>query len=141
MLIAAFFLNAFRSRFSLTKSQYFLIAASINVILALTLRWWLWIGSPPMFWLLNVTLWESALKVDANWVFNFLLFLPAAFFLSKFLTKSFQVFFLLLFLSFGIETVQGIFEWGSSDPSDWVANSIGSLVGIVVASKINFKKS
>lgn len=141
MLSSTFFLNAFRSRFKVTKSQYFLIAASISVILALTLRWWLWIGSPPMFWLLNVTLWKNAFDINANWVFNFLLFLPAAFFLNKFLIKPFQVFFLLFFLSFGIETVQGIFGWGSSDPSDWFANSIGSLAGILFALSTNSKKT
>lgn len=137
MLLSIFFLKSFGYHFTVTKSQYLLISASINVIVALTLRWWLWIGNPPMFWLINLDLWKSALDIGPNWIFNFLLFVPAAYFLNKYLRKSVKVFLSLIFLSFGIETLQGMFGWGYSDPADWVANSMGSLVGIVIASTSN----
>jgi len=134
MLLSIFFLKSFGNHFTVTKSQYLLISASVNMIVALTLRWWLWIGNPPMFWLINLDLWKSALDIGPNWIFNFLLFVPAAYFLSNNLRKSSQVFIFLVSLSFGIETFQGIFGWGYSDPADWVANSIGTLLGIVLSS-------
>lgn len=127
------------SRFKITNLQFLLISASINLILALTFRWWQWEGTPPMFWLIDTNAWNSAFDLSPNWIFNFILFIPAAFFIGKFIKKTASSLIFFVLLSFSIETIQGIFEWGSSDPSDWVANSVGSLFGLGIAAKFNLK--
>jgi hypothetical protein len=127
------------SRLKITPFQLLLISGSINTIIALTLRWWQWDGTPPMYWLINVDLWKAALDLNPNWIFNLLLFIPASYFLGRFLKLSFQSLVFLIFLSFSIETIQGILEWGLSDPADWVANSIGSLIGITIGARSNSK--
>lgn len=137
MVLSVLFLKIYRSRFDIKNKQYFLISASINVILSLTLRWWNWEGSPPMFWLVNSNSWESALDLNSNWIFNFFLFIPTAFLLKKYLMKPISTILLLAFLSFNIETIQGIFEWGSSDPTDWVANTCGASFGVLL---VTFKQ-
>jgi glycopeptide antibiotics resistance protein len=133
MALSILFLKNFKLRFDITNSQYFLISASINVILSLTLRWWNWEGSPSVFWLANSNSWKAALDLNSNWIFNFLLFIPTAFLLKKYLIGAPSTIILLTFSSFSIETIQGIFEWGSSDPIDWVANTCGARFGALLA--------
>lgn len=133
MLTSIFFMKVFTSRFQISKFQFLLLAASINVILALTLRWWEWRGTPPTFWLIDKNSWNAVLDLNSNWIFNVLLFIPAGYSLSKYLNKLPAAFLLLTLLSFSIETLQGIFEWGSSDPADWVANTCGASFGVLLA--------
>lgn len=103
MFISIFFVKIITSRFQISKFQFLCVAASINVILALTLRWWEWRGTPPVFWLVDTNSWNVVFDLNSNWIFNLLLFIPAAYFLSRYLIKSRSVLLFLTLLSFSIE--------------------------------------
>lgn len=133
MLVAQVVRKSIFSRFQVTKKQYVPISISINLILAVTLRWWSAIGTPVTFWLINASAWKHALIPDANWLLNCILFIPASFYLTRYLKRPTNSVIFLIPLSFGIETLQGIFLWGASDPADWVANSVGVFIGTLIA--------
>lgn len=141
MFCATILQKAICTRLDVNKRHYLVMAASMNLVFSLTLRWWNWEGYPPVFWLINGNLWKVALDINANWAFNFLLFAFPGYILLRNLKKSaLMLFIFLVLLSFCIETLQGLFGWGSSDPSDWTANSIGALVGIFLSSRSALKR-
>lgn len=141
MITSLFTRSFFIRKLQISRIQFLLLSASINVIFALTLRWWSWIGTPPMFWLVNTNSWRNAFVIDANWIFNCLLFMPASYLLTKFIKKPIFSILIFILVSFGIETLQGIFEWGASDPADWVANSTGTIVGVLLTQLFRDRKS
>lgn len=132
LIVLAFGLrNANSKNFRYSSINYFFVNASLSLILALTLRWWTRNGSQDVFWLFNVTSWKYAFSIDANWAFNFLLFIPASIALLHARRNPVSNILFLSSFSFAIETIQGMFRWGASDPADWLANSLGAFVGTI----------
>ena len=72
--------------------------------------------------------------VAANLLGNILIFLPYGFFVSMAgRTRGlFRTFFLSMFLSLGVETVQLVTRVGSFDVDDILLNTIGGILGYVV---------
>ena len=130
MAISLLVQKIIRNHLKVSKSQYFTIAISVNMILSLTLAWWRTQSTSTAI-LSDANSLGTILDLNPSWIFNFLLYIPAAFFLNKYLKKSLPVILFLVFLSFSIETIQRVFEWGSSDPADWIANSVGVVIGVL----------
>ena len=72
--------------------------------------------------------------VAANLLGNILIFVPYGFFVSMAgRTRGlFRTFFLSMFLSLGVETVQLVTRVGSFDVDDILLNTIGGILGYVV---------
>ena len=128
-----------KKKLILNDIQFFLLSSSINVILALTMRWWDYHGTQDRFWLFMPNAYKSILTIDANWLFNFALFIPVAFLLKKQRFQSIKIILFLFVLSFTIETLQNVFSLGLGDPADLVANFFGGIFTIVI-SKTFFMK-
>lgn len=90
-------------------------------------------GSAPIFWLFNQELWARSLEFGANWGLNLLLFVPASLLLALYIRRPMIAWFSLVALSFAAECFQHVTRWGIGDPSDFVANGIGTTVGVVAA--------
>lgn len=118
---------------SLSSIEYFWVSLSLVGILAFTLRIWDYSGNDPIPWPLNLELWSQALHIDANWILNAILFAPAAFILVFIGKNPWKAALILSALSALIETTQQLSMRGISDPSDWCANTVGTLVGVFVA--------
>jgi hypothetical protein len=84
-------------------------------------------------WFFDPVLWADSVVVGANWTLNAFLFLPAGFTLAMFLRSPVRSLLILSFASFLIETVQQITAVGVPDPSDFVANTSGALLGSLAA--------
>ena len=80
-------------------------------------------------WFLDPVLWADSVVVGANWTLNAVLFIPAGLTLSMFLRSPIRAILTLSFASFLIETVQQITSVGIPDPSDFVANTVGAVIG------------
>ncbi|MEY4477196.1 MAG: VanZ like family [Actinomycetota bacterium] len=83
-------------------------------------------------WFLDPVLWADSIVVGANWTLNAVLFVPAGLTLSMFLRSPIRAAMTLSFASFLIETVQQITSVGIPDPSDFVANTVGAVIGAVL---------
>ena len=140
MVIAYVFQRLAKTRLRINKSQYFLVAISINLILALTIAWWRVRPSGTAILTRNNS-WAYILDTDPNWLFNLLLYIPAAFFLSKALGKTVAPLLFLFLISLIIEFLQGKFYWGISNPADLVANTGGALIGVLIAKLMQRRNS
>ena len=116
----------------LTIAQTVWFAAALSGIIAFTIRIGDGNGTSDKFWLFDPLLWSIVSDVGANWALNALLFIPTAFLLTLFGKKPWIVFASLLALSALLETVQTITRVGVGDPSDFVANCIGTLGGVLL---------
>lgn len=137
LLIGGFVIRKFITKSnSYSTLQYGLISASISGIFATTLRYWMRIGTPDTFWLINQNLWKSAFALDSNWLLNFALFIPAGTLNTYYGKQPVKTLVELVLLSFLLETIQGFTQWGASDPADWMANTCGAAMGIIIAGVI-----
>ncbi|MFM2411927.1 MAG: VanZ like family [Actinomycetota bacterium] len=84
-------------------------------------------------WFLDPVLWADSVVVGANWILNAVLFVPAGFSLAMFLRSPIRAALTLSLASFMIETVQQITSVGIPDPSDFVANTSGAMIGSLIA--------
>ena len=91
-------------------------------------------GFAPVFWLFDGTLWSQvAITQQANFVLNMILFLPAGIAVTFATRRPVASLLFLVALSFAIESIQQSTGLGAPDPADWVANSLGALVGVIIA--------
>lgn len=89
--------------------------------------------SAEYIWFLDPVLWADSVVVGANWILNAVLFVPAGFTLAMFLRSPIRAALTLSLASFMIETVQQITSVGIPDPSDFVANTSGAVIGSLIA--------
>lgn len=89
--------------------------------------------SAEYIWFLDPVLWADSVVVGANWILNAVLFVPAGFTLAMFLRSPIRAALTLSLASFMIETVQQITSVGIPDPSDFVANTSGAVIGALIA--------
>ena len=87
-------------------------------------------------WFFDPVLWADSVVVGANWTLNAFLFLPAGFTMAMFLRSPVRSLLILSFASFLIETVQQITAVGVPDPSDFIANTSGALLGSLIAAAV-----
>ena len=139
IILSLIFRRKINQNLNLETFPYFLVSVSFSIIIATTIRYWMKIGTQA-FWFTDINNWKLVYKIDANWILNFLLFIPAAFFSTYYIKKNKEVTSLLILMSFTIETIQGLTQWGASDPADWVANSTGVFVGLALAILTSYNK-
>lgn len=117
---------------------------SLALVTGFTLRLGDANGTAEYIWFLDPILWADSVVVGANWILNAVLFVPAGFTLAMFLRSPIRAALTLALASFMIETVQQITSVGIPDPSDFVANSagavIGALIGVVLLSVRRFAR-
>lgn len=117
---------------------------SLALVTGFTLRLGDANGTAEYIWFLDPILWADSVVVGANWILNAVLFVPAGFTLAMFLRSPIRAALTLTLASFMIETVQQITSVGIPDPSDFVANSagavIGALIGVVLLSVRRFAR-
>lgn len=106
---------------------------SLALVTGFTLRLGDAHGEAQYIWFVDPVLWTDSVVVGANWILNAVLFVPAGFTLAMFLRSPIRAALTLSIASFLIETVQQITSVGVPDPSDFVANSSGALIGAVIA--------
>ena len=104
---------------------------SLALVTGFTLRLGDANGTAEYIWFLDPVLWADSVVVGANWILNAVLFIPAGFTLAMFLRSPVRAALTLSFASFMIETVQQITSVGIPDPSDFVANTVGAVIGAV----------
>lgn len=106
---------------------------SLALVTGFTLRLGDANGTADYIWFVDPTLWADSIVVGANWTLNAFLFIPAGFTLSMFLRSPLRAAITLSLGSFIIETVQQITSVGIPDPSDFVANTAGAVIGALIA--------
>ena len=106
---------------------------SLALVTGFTLRLGDANGAAEYVWVFAPERWADSLKTGANWTLNAVLFIPAGFTLSAFLRSPIRAALTLSFASFLIETVQQITSVGIPDPSDFVANTAGAVIGALIA--------
>lgn len=105
---------------------------SLALVTGFTLRLGDANGAADYVWFLDPALWADSIVVGANWTLNAFLFLPAGLTLSMFLRSPLRAIVTLALGSFIIETVQQITSVGIPDPSDFVANTVGAVIGALL---------
>ncbi len=79
---------------------------------------------------------NRAVEIDASWLLNLAIFVPAGFFSVLASRRTLALFIALIGLSIGIEVVQGVFRLGAPDPGDIFANTLGSLIGVALGAAV-----
>lgn len=125
--------NKVAKRMRVSRALAFVSMGTISAILGLTLGARHFTGTGETYFLTNDYLWAHSLVIDANWILNFALFLPAGFFLSRLFRSSLRTSIGLALLSLAIEHIQLLTAWGSPDPADLLANSLGAFAGAITA--------
>lgn len=83
-------------------------------------------------WLTDARLWSRASRVDAAWLLNVALFVPAGVFATLATHRPWRVLAALAGLSLLIEVAQDLTAMGAPDPADLLANSIGAAIGVII---------
>lgn len=117
---------------SVSSTYYPLIALSFSGILGLSLRFWEAHGTLTTFWLFTPGPWLHGLEMNANFLLNLSLYVPLASLLVLARKSCWRVALALSALSFVIETIQQFLLIGAGDRSDWLANSLGTVIGVLV---------
>jgi hypothetical protein len=91
-------------------------------------------GCTHLGWLTDAELWSRASRVDAAWLLNVALFVPAGLFATLATRRPWRVLVALVGLSLLIEVVQDLTYLGAPDPADLLANALGAALGVIVAS-------
>ncbi len=120
-------------RMKVSRALAFVSMGTLSAIFGLTLGARHLTGTGETYFLTNEALWANSLHIDANWILNVALFLPAGFFLSRLFRSSLRTSIGLALLSLAIEHLQLLTAWGSPDPADVVANFIGAFAGAFIA--------
>lgn len=120
-------------RMRVSRALAFVSMGTLSAIFGLTLGARHLTGTGETYFLTNGYLWSHALLLDANWILNFALFLPAGFFLSRLFRSSLSTSIGLAVMSLAIEHIQLVTAWGSPDPADLVANALGAFAGAIIA--------
>lgn len=117
------------------SSTVIIIAAlwSLAAVIGFTLRLGGNVGTAPMWWMTNFAQWSEAFTINGNWLLNVGLFIPATMFWSLVIGRPTLVTFAFVAISATIETIQQFTSVGIPDPADFVANSIGAMLGGVAA--------
>jgi hypothetical protein len=120
----------------LSKWRSLWVAWSVAGILAFTIRLWDSNGFDPVPWFLHFDRWASAFEPGVNWFLNSALFIPSGFLLTAFGKRWTGSFIALVVLSAAIELFQQYTKYGIGDPADFIANTIGALIGVSLGSWI-----
>ncbi len=87
-------------------------------------------GCVPFGWLTDPRLWSRAARIDAAWLLNVALFIPAGLLVTLATRRPARVLITLVGLALSIEVIQDLTRLGSPDPADLVANSVGASIGV-----------
>lgn len=87
-------------------------------------------GCSPFAWITDAALWARAARVDAGWLLNVVLFVPAGFLFVLATRRPWRVLVGLVALSLLIEVVQDLLRLGAPDPADLIANALGAGLGV-----------
>ena len=139
-LFAALALLSFLARRSAARAlksspaKAFWALTSLAAVVSVTLLGRHFEGLAPSFWLTDRTLWHGVFNSQqSNFVLNLVLFVPAGVAIALVLRRPILALTSLSVLSFAIECLQQVSGFGAPDPADWVANSIGATVGVLLA--------
>jgi len=122
----------FRNQIRIPMAEFLGIFISINLVIASNIAWWR--TQPTSKGIITKdSSWANLLDADPNWIFQLLLFIPIAYFLSTSLNRIILPLAVLGLLSFIIEILQQSLYWGYSKPADSVANISGALIGVILA--------
>lgn len=116
----------------ISRHHYPLIALSFSGVLGLSLRFWEAHGTLTTFWLFTAGPWLDGIEINANFLLNLSLYVPLASLLVLDRKSYWRVALALSALSFVIETIQQFLRIGAGDRSDWLANSLGTVIGVLV---------
>lgn len=135
ILLSVFMLiigKIFRNQIRIPMAEFLGIFISINLVIASNIAWWR--TQPTSTGIITKdSSWANLLDADPNWIFQLLLFIPLAYFLSSSLNRIILPLTVLGLLSFIIEILQQRLYWGYSKPADLVANISGALIGVMLA--------
>lgn len=106
---------------------------SLAAVIGFTLRFGGNVGTVAGWWMTNLGQWNQAFALNNNWLLNVVLFVPATMLWGLVLRRPLAVTMSLIAMSAIIETIQQFTSIGIPDSADFVANSIGALLGGVGA--------
>lgn len=107
-------------RMQVSRALAFVSMGTLSAVLGLTLGARHFTGTGDIYFLTNGELWRHALTMDANWVLNVALFLPAGFFLSRLFRSSLRTSIGLAMLSLAIEHIQLATAWALRIRPTWL---------------------
>jgi hypothetical protein len=109
------------------------LVASLALIVAVTLLTraveGIWLGRPHLRWLVDGEAWRDSLDIDASWLLNVVLFVPAGWFLGLLWRRPLATVAVLVASSLTVELLQSAGGLGATDPGDLLANSLGAALG------------
>ena len=135
LAIISFFVRGLAARAIRTSNRMaFWTLTSLSAIVSVTLLGRHFEGLATRFWLFDFELWRGILvSQQSNFVLNLVLFVPSGIAIALASRRPLLTIVVLTLLSFAIECVQQATGFGAPDPADWVANSLGGILGALVA--------